>query len=428
MAAALQWAKDHPRYALLGPLGLVSAVGAVWGFVFIQEWTAKEGLVEQLMFPLGMRIRQYQQTPSDELRRIIESDFATLRRTVPAAQAWVRKWAWLNPLNKKGWLTTAELWGTQLFQLESQWREVLAAEAAPVLAGDTFEVMVTKIIDGDTIEISVHARDPVTKAKIDLPPYDAKEPNHARIRWSGIDTPDNVAGGGQVHVSGLKSELIRVDSAWKGIATESLYPLDGNWVKVTVNREKPFDTYRRIVGRIEFDGRDVELDLVRKGYAGAYAVPPFNQARALELKNAELAARNDRAGFWGAVPLRAGAKAKLLPVGVTSPDGIAVVRVLADASGVSLFDNDIYTGHRSPAVLELAPGVHRIRGEKGTGKNKVSASVVVEVKAGVNPEVTIHMPAGAGVAGFGGLGLPPVGGVAQPGASGGGPTMGNPFE
>ena len=125
-------------------------------------------------------------------------------------------------------------------------------------------VLITKVIDGDTVEIE----------------------GGARVRLIGIDTPETVDPRKPVQCFGVQAS----DYA------KSL--LTGVAVKLEKDVEDK-DKYNRLLRYIYLaDGTFVNLKLVAEGYASAYPYPP-NIAHAVEFREAQAKARELKLGLWG---------------------------------------------------------------------------------------------------------------------------------
>lgn len=132
-------------------------------------------------------------------------------------------------------------------------------------AGSTITGKVTKVKDGDTVVIS--------------PDSGGKS---FTCRLYGIDTP----------------EVSKKGKAGQPYSDEATRELEGlilkKDVKVTLTGEK---TYKREVCFIEYNGMDVNLEMVRRGYAWAYR-QYLERPYASEYINAEDEAKSDRSGLW----------------------------------------------------------------------------------------------------------------------------------
>lgn len=124
---------------------------------------------------------------------------------------------------------------------------------------------VTAVKDGDTVVIA---------------PADGGEPYPCRLY--GIDTPETPKRGkpGQPYGEEATEELKRL--------------VLGKVVTVALTGEK---TYNRQVGVLHADGTNVNLEMVRRGYAWAY-VQYLRRPHASEYLKAEEEARRERRGLW----------------------------------------------------------------------------------------------------------------------------------
>src|SRR3989344_1877230 len=125
-------------------------------------------------------------------------------------------------------------------------------------------VLITKVVDGDTVEIE----------------------GGARVRLIGIDTPETVDPRKPVQCFGLQASDY----------TKSL--LAGVAVKLEKDIEDKHK-YNRLLRYIYLaDGTFINLKLVADGYASAYPYPP-NIAHAVEFREAQANARESKLGLWG---------------------------------------------------------------------------------------------------------------------------------
>lgn len=148
-----------------------------------------------------------------------------------------------------------------LFLLRPTERLTRRVPAPPPATGDR----VTAVKDGDTVVIT---------------PADGGEPYSCRLY--GIDTPETPKRGkpGQPYGEEAAEELKRL--------------VLGRVVTVALTGEK---TYNRQVGVLHADGTNVNLEMVRRGYAWAY-VQYLRRPHASEYLQAEGEARRERRGLW----------------------------------------------------------------------------------------------------------------------------------
>ena len=142
----------------------------------------------------------------------------------------------------------------EFFTLERYWIIALAFFASNVL-GEQLTGTVTRVVDGDTIHVSVG----LTK--------------HV-IRLSEIDTPER-------------------DQPWGGQASRALTD-KLNKARVTVLTTET-DRYGRLVGKVLLGSRDINREMVREGHAWVYR----QYLRDRSLLEDERTARQRKAGLWG---------------------------------------------------------------------------------------------------------------------------------
>jgi endonuclease YncB( thermonuclease family) len=130
-----------------------------------------------------------------------------------------------------------------------------------VCAGAAADTMSGRVVDGDTLVLRV------------------AEHEQERIRLAGIDCPERK----QAFGTRAKQALTR-QVAGK---------------EVTVEWEK-HDRYGRIVGKVVYGGRDVDLALVREGMCWWYRKYAHEQTRADRVlyEDAEAKAQEKRLGLW----------------------------------------------------------------------------------------------------------------------------------
>jgi endonuclease YncB( thermonuclease family) len=124
--------------------------------------------------------------------------------------------------------------------------------------------LVSRIIDGDTIELS----------------------NGKKVRYIGIDTPETVDPRKSVQCFGKE-------------AKEANTNLVLNKVVILKKDVSETDKYGRLLRYVYLeDGTFVNLWLVKNGYASVYTYPP-DVARSQEFLTAEQEARKNKQGLWG---------------------------------------------------------------------------------------------------------------------------------
>jgi micrococcal nuclease len=140
---------------------------------------------------------------------------------------------------------------------------------APTSAA-TLHGRVVRAVDGDTLVVRVDS--------------DTVE----RVRLIGVDTPEDVAPGTPVQCYSLRA------------ASFTRRVLAGTRVVLRVGRD-PRDRYGRLLAYVRRDGArdDVEVDLLRLGFARPLAIAP-NTQHAAEYAGLAHEAAQARRGLWGA--------------------------------------------------------------------------------------------------------------------------------
>jgi endonuclease YncB( thermonuclease family) len=136
--------------------------------------------------------------------------------------------------------------------------------------------LVTKIIDGDTIQISENG-------KIDGP--------KKTVRYIGIDTPETVSPGDPIECFG------------KEAAAKNAELVLGKSVRLEKDISET-DRYGRLLRYAYLDSNQgeifINITLIQEGYASASAYPPDVKHRD-EFREAEKIAREAHLGLWGEV-------------------------------------------------------------------------------------------------------------------------------
>ena len=131
----------------------------------------------------------------------------------------------------------------------------------PSPPGETDTVTVSKVVDGDTIELS----------------------DGRRVRYIGINTPER-------------------DQPFYPEATEANRQLVlGKAVRVELDVET-FDQYGRTLAYIWVDEVMANLEIVKQGFANTFTVPP-NVHYEAEFREAEREAREAERGLWAGSPI-----------------------------------------------------------------------------------------------------------------------------
>ena len=133
--------------------------------------------------------------------------------------------------------------------------------AGPPAPGDTKQVLVTRVVDGDTVELA----------------------GRGKARLIGVDTPEVY--GGEECFGSEASEFTKRE-------------VDGEPVRFTVGREAR-DRYGRLLVYVwKTDGQSLNARLVAGGYARTLTIPP-NDRYAPRFARLARDARARDAGLWG---------------------------------------------------------------------------------------------------------------------------------
>jgi len=136
----------------------------------------------------------------------------------------------------------------------------------------TVEGTVTRVTDGDTLQVITKEG---TKLKVRLYGCDAPETPKANRRTGQIIKPGQPYG--EEATQAVKSKVY------------------GQEVRVDII---DIDRYRRMVSMIWLEKRNINLEMVREGYAEAYR-KYLKEPYYSEFINAEQEARSKRKGIWG---------------------------------------------------------------------------------------------------------------------------------
>ena len=128
-------------------------------------------------------------------------------------------------------------------------------------------VHVTRVVDGDTIEVQLGGQE-------------------EDVRYIGVDTPETVKPGAPVDCFGPQA------SSFNHRLVER------RRVRLVFDSERR-DVYGRLLAYVYLGDRFVNAELVRRGLARTLNIPP-NDRFAGRLKRLEIAAARRGAGLWGA--------------------------------------------------------------------------------------------------------------------------------
>jgi endonuclease YncB( thermonuclease family) len=138
---------------------------------------------------------------------------------------------------------------------------LVAAVASPAVLAQQFTGRVVGVVDGDTVDLLTDRKELV------------------RFRLSGIDAPERRQAFGTV------SKMALSDMAFEKRAT------------IVASKK---DRYGRFVGKVLVSGADINLKMVRQGWAWHYKkyAREQNEADQRQYDKAESAARAERVGLW----------------------------------------------------------------------------------------------------------------------------------
>ncbi len=136
-----------------------------------------------------------------------------------------------------------------------------------IAARGSVTARVLRVVDGDTIEVSIDGR-------ID------------DVRYIGIDTPETVKPGEPVECFGPQASQFNHEL------------VEGRVVTLEFDRELR-DVYDRLLAYVFVDDTFVNEELIRGGFARTLEIEP-NTSRAGQLAEVEREAGKDGLGLWGA--------------------------------------------------------------------------------------------------------------------------------
>lgn len=149
-----------------------------------------------------------------------------------------------------------------------------AARSEPTTPGQKAMARVLRVVDGDTIVVRATGAG-----------GDERGPA-VRVRYIGVDTPESVKPDTPVECFG------------KEAARANRRLVDGKTVELVSDREL-YDKYGRTLAFVYVNGKFVNAELIRKGYAETIEVPP-NTSKADEFAALQRVAIRTNTGLWGA--------------------------------------------------------------------------------------------------------------------------------
>jgi len=133
--------------------------------------------------------------------------------------------------------------------------------------GGAVEALVTRTVDGDTVEARVDGRT-------------------EDVRYIGVDTPESVKPDTPVQCYALAASHFNEDL------------VEGERVRLEFDAEHR-DVYGRLLAYVRLDGQFVNAELLRRGYARTLTIPP-NTRYADQFARLEREASAEGRGLWGA--------------------------------------------------------------------------------------------------------------------------------
>lgn len=133
--------------------------------------------------------------------------------------------------------------------------------------GGAVTVDVDRVVDGDTAKVFY-------------------EDDSEYVRYIGIDTPESVKEGTPVECFGKESSEFNASL------------IEGQRMKMVFDKEKR-DHYGRLLAYAYVDGKLVQAEMLRRGYATTLEVSP-NTSKANQFQDLEDEARNAGRGLWSA--------------------------------------------------------------------------------------------------------------------------------
>lgn len=166
--------------------------------------------------------------------------------------------------SQRGWLGSAVLLTFVAAILLRPWEQ---AEGLGTDQPRSARVFVTRVIDGDTIEVRLDGR-------------------REDVRYIGIDTPETVKPDTPVQCFGLQASRFNHRL------------VEGRRVRLVFGVERR-DVYGRLLAYVYLGERLVNAALLRRGLARTLTIPP-NDRFAERFKRLELRAATAGRGLWGA--------------------------------------------------------------------------------------------------------------------------------
>lgn len=245
--------------------------------------------------------------------------------------------------------------------------ERVKAELGLAVIPEIIKVRVRDIIDGDTIDVSLDIEGSTDK----LPEYG--KTNHARIRLVGINTPEK-SPKGEILCSDV--EIEEVEPKYADLARDRLRYLNDKTVTLYVDPDNSMGSHGRILAKVVYQGKDINLDQIETGHACGYYRGENKYVDVEQYKAATLKAMNNQVGMWKEFAWKE-----------------FKIKITSEPSNAKLYIDDTYTGHLTPSdeeelsdVLELlTEGSHTFKATK-TG---MEGTATKEITVGDNGTVIL---------------------------------------
>lgn len=140
--------------------------------------------------------------------------------------------------------------------------------------GRSTTARVIRVVDGDTIVVR------------QLNSAGDERGASVRVRYIGVDTPESVKPDSPVECFG------------KEAASANRRLVDGRTVELVADRER-YDRFGRTLAFVYVDGKFVNAELIKNGFAETIEVPP-NTSKAAEFAAMERVAMRTKKGLWRA--------------------------------------------------------------------------------------------------------------------------------
>lgn len=193
-------------------------------------------------------------------------------------------------------------------QENGQKNQEINQEAAENKNADTSfvgEYRVTRVVDGDTIEIE----------------------GGERVRYIGIDTPETVDPRKPVQCFGVEA------------SNKNKELVEGKSVRLLKDTTDK-DRYGRLLRYVYVGDSFINFELVRQGFAYSYSYPPDIKFQK-EIVAAQAEAQKNKSGLWTACPLEAAKSASLpqesMPVEKETGEGACAIKGNISTSGEKIY-------------------------------------------------------------------------------------------